>query len=585
MNKSGAQISLQKNYIPMKKKSGPQLILAFEKAYDDFKIERLLDTTTMGKHTVKEIIDSTSLSVGKAEKLIKEMTPEARELQSYVYLLKDQLDRDIVSVNDIKDIMRDKILREGYSIQKSRNPEVSMAFRKTGDLPEWIREYNVSKLIHSYMDVTSTELFVRKTMNKLDQRLPVLRQMGQHKTAEMMSNWKQDMLGAYRDNFVNKSNLARFKYELWSAGKSDALQAVPEFIDVMASSIYPNMIGASPKAVIRNLFQPLVMTAPELGWWYGSNRVVKSFARLFRNGYTRSMKELDKYNLRMKGLSTESFEGVKNGISEGTSKFKTTRKVINEYANAVMWAFGKSDDINRYITYEMSKDLSDSLVTKGISGLSSGQKKAFGLLPESLRRRVNDAMGGKLKEGFTREETVTELLANYYVSRTQLIYGKAAMHQLGRDVGPMLTMMTKWPVAVGSEVYYRVQKGEYGRAISKFFGPVVAGSLLSSMLLDKDDRRHQTLFGSNNFLANLPASSLFSIGDIFVPLNVASVSNIGKEATGAVVEALSGNWDAKDTKGIKHASKRAVQQYVPVFGGAWRAYENLYLKLMLGEKP
>lgn len=585
LNKHGAMIDKDPKYIPMKKKRGPELILAFENKYKELGIDDLVENETIANlvKRAKEVDGTMDEGLeGGLDDIMADITDNDHQgLVELIYFVKKHLNRDIVSLGDLQQIFRSKELRTPISLRRSTNPEISMAFKRKGNLPGWIREYNIDKLLHNYMDTASTLIHLEPATRKMDQRLPVLRQMGQSRTAELMHNWRTDLIGGYRDNWVNKGNISRMKYELWAADKGPYAQAAPEFLDVMASSIYPNLIGASPKAVIRNLHQPMTMTVPEMGWWYGTKRAIGAYKKLITGGYKRAMQELDHYDLRMKTLDPSSFEGFKNGITEGTSKFKTTRKVINAYTSAVMSAFGKSDEINRYITLQMSKDFADDILT---GNLGKGTALAYKRLPSGVKAKIGSLLDGKIPGADVRDE-VTKLLGQYYVSKTQLIYGKVAMHEFGRDLGPALTMMTKWQVAITSEIYYGIQKKDFSRVASKFVGPLVAASILSGMMLDTDEVRTRALVGSGGFVDYLPINSLFAATDILVPLNIATGLTAGYEGQKAVTTALSGNWGVEDTRDIKKVSKRLVQQYVPIGGSAWRIYDTWYKKLWLGEKP
>ena len=169
---------------------------------------------------------------------------------------------------------------------------------------------------------------------------------------------------------------------------------------------------------------------------------------------------------------------------------------------------------------------------------------------------------------------VIQTLGEHYVTTTQLAYGKVGMHELGRDVGPLLTMLTKWPVAISSDVYYKLQKKQYGRLAAKYFAPLMAMNLASAAILDTNDKRVRKYIGADGFGGWLPIHSVWSLPNVATPVALSSAAEGGYKIGRFASKAMMGEYDRYSEKELKAASKRMVQQFVPVFGGIWRAYDN-----------
>ncbi len=572
-NAAGASIAKRTNYLPMKQKRGAELIVALEDQYKALKISSMDDTDIINDLLVK-------LTPENTDEIISKLPVDQKDFAVFVSYVNKHLNKKTRTIADLQEIFETGVLRQEGSLRKAANPEIGAAFQRKGDMPDWIREWNVDKLVHEYMNNVGKIKFLQPIAREMDQRMPVLRSMGQSKTAEKMHNWRQDVMGASRDNFAGNAAPWRVKYDIWAMDKNVFVKGVPEFVDVMSTAIYPNLIGMSPRAVLRNLFQPYTMTAPEMGWWYGTTKAVKHYGRLITD-WKGAMKELDSMNLRMKNLDASSFEGLQRGITESVRGMGTTRKVIDTYARIAMTAFSKSDEANRYLTMKMAQEMAEDIASGTVS---KGGKKALSMLPVSMRNKIGRVLKANDNELLKpKHEILAQELGEYYVSMTQLIYGKVGMHELGRDIGPAMAMMSKWPVAVGSDMYYKMQNKQWDRIFSKYFAPLGAASVLSMMMLPKDSVRGRTLVGAEGFQDYLPVNSIFSFQNVVIPVNVSSpMAGLyqGVKAGGA---AFRGDWDAYDTRSLKASARKNVQQYVPVVGGAWRAADIWYWKLMLGE--
>jgi len=286
LNAAGANIDYRDPYFPAMKKNGAELIRALEGQYKKLGIQAMDDTAEI-KSLLRRV------EVEDIDDIIEGLHGGQKDLAVFTSYLKSHTNRSLYTLADINDAMEVGVLHGAESLKRASNPELGAAFKRKGKMPEWIQEWNADLVIHRYTENAGKFIYLEPVAKKMDQRVPVLRRLKQHKTAEMMHNWRQDVMGLYRDSIRNNASRVGIKYNLWAGDKGAIAQGVPEVLDVMSTAIYPNLIGLSPKAVLRNTFQPSLMTVPEMGWWYGTKKAVQAYRKLFSQGWSKSMAELD----------------------------------------------------------------------------------------------------------------------------------------------------------------------------------------------------------------------------------------------------------------------------------------------------
>jgi len=343
--------------------------------------------------------------------------------------------------------------------------------------------------------------------------------------------------------------------------------------------------------VVRNLTQPLTMTASEMGWLKGSQLLVQSYGTVVKKmatgGWKNVVKEAEDMGLKPINVTDADLEGVRAGATAflKSKGWKTTKDVVDKYTKAAMYMFIKSDEINRVVTVEMSKRLALQIAKGNSTKLTASAVKR---MPKRMQERVQLLSGLAYKKQMPQEEVerqLTKALAGHYIAGTQFIYGTAGKFELGRDLGPMFSMLTKWPVAVSSDVYYKMTKdgwdGAGGSAVEvgrKYFAPLVVASIMTKALLADDTENkgpiEKVFIGKKGFQGVLPVHSVFSSPTVFMPVNLESPMGLAQKAVDAGTDAISGRLGPRKQRALKRAGTRAVQQYVPVTGGLWKAYDR-----------
>ena len=101
-----------------------------------------------------------------------------------------------------------------------------------------------------------------------------------------------------------------------------------------------------------------------------------------------------------------------------------TRRAIDAVGAGGMWAYKKSDVINRYVTIKAAKTVAKDLVAGKRAPL-----KMFKEMPQVLKGKFMQAVKDK------NLEEVERLSEKWLLDRTQFIYSPETAFQAGRDYG------------------------------------------------------------------------------------------------------------------------------------------------------
>ncbi len=582
---AGLNIKARENYVPLRKKTGVDMITALENRSKEV---GLLNGRNQYLDDMMPDIDWQAPDDELLESLSK-LTGNERDIGFIRHYTEKLYNTTFETTNELRDAIKN--LRTSEMLQRTTQPELSAAFaRKSGDLPDWAREYNIDKLIWKNTDEASHAAFVLPAARALDSRAAALSRLGMEDAASVVRSYRMEVSGIQRPKgkIDVMSNYLKNKMAFLGEDKdSDIIRAVPHMIDVMASSIYPNIIGFNAKAVLRNLTQPLTMTTAEMGWIPSSKIWADSSAQLMSDmikagngnpfkGWSKIKRKMVSEGTIPESVRAQDFEGIRSGVADWSKSrgIKAGQKAIDNYSKAAMFMFGKTDEWNRMTTKYMADKVADEIINKRYGKGAKFKNK----LPKSVRSKI-EALQNSDKP-FTAEKEIKDIVRRWMLVQTQLAYGKVGSNELGRMFGPGITMLTKWPVAITSDIAYKAGQGRKGAAaiFTKYFGPAIALSLLGQAMYDREagmSRAQKELIGSSGLPGWLPITSLFSADQIAVPVNLSTPLELGSSLFSYGTSELEGQADQRDRRKIKRAFKRAVQQYVPVFGGTWRAYEHV----------
>ena len=584
----GLQIDKRANYVPMYKKSGMDLTIALER-----KIDELKDTSDK---SFKELRDLYRKAKGDDAEALAELDklPHLKDLG----YLKTYVERATgVNINSLEDLKKVKpLLRDPLVIQRAADPQVSATFaREKGIPPMWLRDTNIDRLLWRNADQASQAAFITPFTKKLGTRASALRKLGMDEAADYVDNYRRGMNGiqigkarAYAPGEMLKRRLRFWGEDL----DSDALRASSDLVDAFASAIYPNLLGLNPKTLVRNLTQPALMTTAELGFKDATGATARAYAKLAKQlvtgGWGKARKDAVARGIIPEQSSAADFEGIASGVAQyAKSKgVRTTQAAINAYSNAVMKLYTMTDEINRMVTADMAEDIAKRYMASG--GGAAADRMVAGM-PKGIQRKIQRLNNNALHLSDEElEDKVGEVIRNYLLVQTQLAYGKVGSNELGRRLGPGLSMLSKWPVAVTSDVYKKASDKEFGKLLTKYVGPAVALAGMQGLIEDRNGRmseRQKAFIGGPGLSAWAPITSVFSAPEVTSFVNLSTPMDFASQMYSYGSKEIGGSANARDRRRAKRAAKRMLIQYTPVAGGMLNQYENIVERAVMNKRP
>jgi len=257
--------------------------------------------------------------------------------------------------------------------------------------------------------------------------------------------------------------------------------------------------------------------------------------------------------------------------------------LIDKHTAVVMASYKATDVANRMVTYEFAKKMAKDIVedpnryAKGLENLSP-----------AIRRQVRRAAEkGDLLE-------VEDLVTNYFMTKTQLIYGQVGMHEFGREMGPIFSMFTTWPVAIASDVFEKFES----HGLSKGMSRVTAKYLVPWIAMEEATRAYYgdrpkagkvELVGPKGFQGNTPVMSALDIGGVTTPKHLVTLGEVAGDIVRNGPDAAVGTRKQKERarEQLKKAGDKLLKTYVPILGHARNAVPKLYRSVpaLFGEYP
>lgn len=622
-NKMGVKIeeySLgQDRYVKMKKKSGANLIVAFENKYKELqdeiipllkgdikdpktgKLKERLRLAIDKQKETKELKNFLEEHGGSSDSFYKEQSKIAKgrlvelkkeinllldgkvgaealeEVDSFRNLLSKHLNRDIKDLEGLEQAMKD--IRSKTSVSNSFNPQISALFSRGKEpLPLWIRETNLNKLVQQNVSEVGNTIFMQPIADLIDTRTPYLKAIGMEDSARYFNTYRNDIMGIRRESAsdamqqmkgrlevaLSDSELGKFSLGLWNYAKS---------------ALYPNFLGNNPAAIIRNLSQPLTMTLPELGYAYAPE-----MAKHIRNTLLDAVKNRAKFNadrkklaevgiLMKRDLKPEDMEGIKVGFKEyfkDSGFADKADKFIDSYNDIVMKGYTMSDTLNRMATAKMTSQMVDELF-EGSERAMAAVKRT----PKSVQKSMQKAMDAGLGKN-----AIKEILMRHYDVQTQLAYGKMDMNELGRDLGPLFTMLTKWPVSISGDVYKKIKLGGskgLSDSAKKYMYPLIAGLAIDN-IADSEDPKYKGLVGGRGVAGWMPINSILGndVNDWMPIPTIGGAVRMGNVGIDYLMnQAKGGRAAEKADERLDKATNNAAKQFLPVAGSVMTTLDRL----------
>jgi hypothetical protein len=510
---------------------------------------------------------------------------------------------------EVNDLVKALELMEGKSIRNadefntafvlSQNPatagkkfgmDIGTAFERKDGIPEFLLERDPFKLMTNWAADTFRSTRMQKPLSEFRNIRNILEKAGHVDYAQYMDALIMDISGTRGGTVASKFKDAKLQTQLNFKRKAEEttnpvykvaynfFAEAPELSNVLFNQVYPNFLGLSPRAVIMNLTQPFFMTLPELGYGYGARKLFAAYGKLLTGEWTSVVRRLKAQGGLPAQYNTELDRVVNRGLITNPV-LKGVKQFSESYSKVAMTLFEASERINRVTTHVLAQDIASDIM-KG----SKGGLKFLNKLTPTYKNAINKA----LKEG--NADQVEELVSRYVTSKTLFNYNRITMNKFGREMGPALSVFSKWPASVAGQVIESFERkgtfGGLGEVSQRYMLPLMFMSAVSSLMFDelasselgKKDAKtlEQLMTGKNQELYTkegpgiirglakaTPIGSLEGIvsGQIFSPPAVAALRD-------PALGLLKGDWLSTIARGdFGKAAEATAKGTIDIFGG------------------
>ena len=351
------------------------------------------------------------------------------------------------------------LLRDSSSLNDAlRTTSFAQAVR-TGGIPDWALDKNVTRLALRWTQNTFQHLALRDTVRDLTSVSQIADKAGQTQIALYVRNLTADVLGRRKgtlDFLVKRSientqaNLIEKSEKTNSTLLKYLYQGAASFVDlmpVMQQQAYPNFLGLNPKSAGQNVMGFFYQNTPELGGELGGRAVLEAsvdVAAFFKKGGNMGKYLVDQ-KILPKQWDGEMVEALKSGVQEA-SAVKLTRAALNASTKTLMFAFTKAEQLARLQTHFQAKRLSKYIMDDP----RLAEKLRTRISSQTYRTLIGDAIDKK------NPQLLEEHMDRYLQSTNLFNYDKINMSEYGRFMGPLFSMFSKWPTATAGKLahYY-----------------------------------------------------------------------------------------------------------------------------------
>jgi hypothetical protein len=473
-----------------------------------------------------------------------------QEVGKLVVEMEQLLDEVPTSTEDFMRLFN--ILKSPNRAEAALITKAQAAQQRTGDFPEWMKDKNLFELSKNWTSNTLRHAAIRDELAELQQFKQLAQKQGDAWTVDYVDKLQKDIIGTRTDTLGKQikqySDLAQIKLDraarkLESEGKPlrakvlKGAQYGPEIYSLLSNSIYPNLLGLSPRAMMMNLTSPILMNTPELGAVYGPKIVTQSMYKTMETAAKGVDVKLSAEMAAKLGkkpgeiINTRSADIILG--NEGILPAQWTGELVNELrnelkrsalytipANAVekwtqisMFMFEQSEKLARMQTYHTAKKVSKDLMT----GDESAKKWFARLSSPSYKRSIAEAVNAG------DAEKADQLIQRYFQSTNMFNYDRANMSAYGRYMGPIFSTFSKWPTHIAGRILQEAaDRGKEGtkKIGAQLVAPYLLALAADSMLPDAENSPWTNLLvGSGGAKGWTAASSIkgFLTGEFFTP--------------------------------------------------------------------
>lgn len=467
----------------------------------------------------------------------------------------------------------------------SKEIKASALFQRTGLLPDFLKEKDISKLANKWGQQVYRYSYMKDVLADIKQQAAFLRKAGAIGDAEKMERTYDEYLGQTRflAKATRQAKLAAQVKLLRLVDRAE-VPAVKKFYEWMAKApdaiqngvlnVYPNFLGLSPRAIIQNLTGGLYMMVPEMGNIYGTKAIIPAYLRALKNIGSKSYwAKLEEEGFVAPQWSTDLKEAIRSGKPPGMPA-----RVADRVANLVMAGFEWSERMNRAVAYESGKILAKDAV--------AGNKRAMEFvknMPERLSREVTKAINAG------DPKAAQQLVTRYIADRTLFSYNRISSSEISRAVGPLFSMFTKYPSAIaGRTVEAFRERGAIkgGQELLRFTAaPLVFGSAINALLFEPGSEAERIMFGEFKDDTPIWARGAASSSPLYAVKSVLEGRMFNPPVVATTKETLLGGYDLMaqgDPDRLGRAIKKGVEAFTP---GGIPAIAKLYEQVteLMGE--
>ena len=400
------------------------------------------------------------LSTGEhAEDRLRFTSPnhKEREYLSSVELLSKKEIRTPQDFTDALNLIQNKPKLVSENLMYARS-----TMQREGTIPDMIRDYNIPRLIKSYIADNFNYLNMRAPLRDLNTQIDVLRAKGAHHFADYWDTFKDRLLSPRESNYMQEGASAwRAKYtdqivalqKQAESAKNPEMQseiqkqiaaaqfkkdAPTQLTNILMNNIAGNLLGR-PKAAMAELIRPFTSGINSLGGGLDASawvtRGLYSAAKNIHHMGDR-FAELEslgaispKHDMGYGDLNKD-YVASQNLWANLLNKAEKISSKSTQYLLAMrLWC----DKVNRVVMLDSGRAVANDFFTGSTKAQQSARYYIERKAPLAIRTQVRDL----LKKGTLTEEGLGNIIGVDAGQRSQVVYDKLLASQFSAKIGPL----------------------------------------------------------------------------------------------------------------------------------------------------
>lgn len=393
-------------------------------------------------------------------------------------------------------------------------------------IPEWMKETDPLKAIARYATNLNRGLATIPTTDKLFRLADQVDELTGG--ADFTGRWVRELAGdmiskrSDLDTFNIIQSIARKKAvdaelankpiaaKIWSG-----IEAIPEVQKALTGQIYVNLLS-NPGSAVKNFGSYYSMILPELGIIEATRLSAKNLMKLAAVSSKGKLHTLvEDRGYMPKGWDAESHAQFAQGLEkalEGNKALKMSKSAIDKYSSAMMTLFQLGERANRGMLTLMAEDAS----RKAFENSKFAHKILGNMTDLSYKKSLTEALENNNYLKFKKEYTA------YAQAKLAQHYNRLTMSEMGKTLGPMFSMFSKWPTSQAGRVYQSTRRAHpltsSREVVKQFLMPLgillAADAALESQLGDRGQVRKDSLLGKKGLAGISAADSVIAIAGI-----------------------------------------------------------------------